>query len=179
MTTVADDEHLNQEDRDVSLSQVLELLPQLDAEQLEEVRNHLNALESLTAAPSTENDWLLQGVVAELRDRGLGETVPERLRLTNRRQYHGYIDKSARVRKFLEENLPGLTRMERSQLGRLAASCLAEFIAKFRTVSLAGMLQSIDLVPAAVEEAFPDYVRTGSLPALFRGLPRAAGMHQR
>jgi hypothetical protein len=159
------------------LDQVLELLPQLDPDELVMVRQRASALAALDGVQEeAEEDWLLNGIIAQLQDMGLGDLVPPGFKILNRRQFHGYLPKSEKLRKTIEKTLPGTTRLNRLALGKLLAKCLAAKVASFRPVTFHALLQHAELSLAALDAAFPGYLSAGLLPVILRGrFPRAAG----
>lgn len=154
---------------------ILASLPKLTPAELAEVRLHISALAVLDGVPQID-DWLLQGIMVILDDLGLGDTVPHRFKITNRRQFYGYLDKAEKVRSVCETSVPNMTKLDRMGLGRLLARCLASYIEKFRAVSLNALLQHVDLALPALEECFPGYRQSGHLRVVLRReFPRAAG----
>lgn len=159
----------------MSFDEILRQLPKLTAAQLTELRQRAAALLAVSGVSEemATDDWLLQGVLRELDDRGLSGTVPMYFKISNGRQYYGYRGKAKKVRETFEGALV-LTRSEQVVLGRLLARSLAEYIERFRPVNLNAMLQHADLVLPAFEDAFPGYLKSGLVPVLLRGFHRAA-----
>lgn len=161
----------------ISLEKIIEALPSLDPDEVETLSKHLAALRSLDGVKTTSDDWLLRGIMAELADQGLSSTVPHNFRISNRRQFHGYLGKAEKVRSFFEEAMGSMTRVEKTVVAVVGARCLAVHIGSFRNITFNSMLQHVDMIPTAVEEAFPGYIRAGLLRAALGGykLPRVAG----
>lgn len=158
---------------------ILSSLPQLSPEELAIVRERVMALSSLDGV-RVEDDWLLQGIIAVLGDLGLDDTVPLNFRITNRRQFHGYLPKSEKVRAVAERGISNATKLDRLALGRLLAKCLAAKIQDFRVVSLNAMLQHVELALSALDECFPGYLQSGLLRILIRKeFPKIEVGHQR
>ena len=143
------------------LTVVLKHLPKLGRPDLEKVRQRAVFLLGV-AAPTTkgappEQDWLLDGIISELRRRGLWartSVIPVKM------LPEGYANKSAVVRLHLSKGLtkPNLRPVERMALGRLAAAALADYLTKVQVpVGPKTLLNNIDKVPLALEESFPGY----------------------
>lgn len=150
-----------------ALAQVLDLLPVLTSTGLFRVRKNITALLALQgyreAESGEESDWLLEGIIHELKNRGLGETIPRRFRIDKPQAYHGYLAKAERVRVTLEKAIGDLNRIEKLALGRLAARVLAGYIYSFREVTLPNLLGFVHLTIDAMEDAFPGYLSAGAL----------------
>lgn len=155
------------------LQTVLAALPKLTPEEIEQVRQRIQMLSAISAEPDVD-DWLLKGIITVLEERGLGESVPFRFRVTNRRQHHGYMSKSEKVRRLFESRLK-LTQLDKVALGQILARSLASYVEEFRTVTLTALLQHVDLVIPALDAAFPGYLQAGMIMVLVKGFPRAAG----
>lgn len=151
------------------LDQILSSLPKLTPEELSEVRQRVMALAAVDGVAATD-DWLLKGIVHVLADRGLEDTIPVRFKITNRRQFHGYLDKAEKVRNTLLRAIPDARKLDQLALGRLLARCLATRIEEFRSVSLNAMLQHVDQALPALDQCFPGYLQAGLLKVLVRGL---------
>ena len=155
----------------MKFNEILTSLPRLSPEELSEVRQRVTALSSLDGIVVTD-DWLLQGIVQVITDRGLGDTVPARFRITNRRQFHGYLDKAEKVRNTVLQAFPEARKIDKISLGRLLAQSLATRIEEFRSLSLNAMLQHVDLALPALDQSFPGYLQAGFLKILVRGFPK-------
>jgi hypothetical protein len=153
------------------LEEILASLPKLTPAEIAEVRQRVSALSAVDSIP-VEDDWLLNGIVQVLKDRGLGETIPSRFQITNRRQFHGYLNKAEKVRNTILDNFADAGKLDKIALGRILAQCLATRIEEFRTVSLNAMLQHVDLTLPALEDCFPGYLKAGFIRILTRGFPK-------
>lgn len=160
----------------MSLDHVLSMLPDLTPDELEEVRRRVVALSSIGETDKdVDEDWLLFGIKEVLEARGLGQTVPPHFTVRNRRQFHGYMNKSEKVRQVLTKALPDMTKIERLKLARIMAECLADYLSNYRNVTLNTMLGNTDLMIQALDAAFPGYLSAGMVRVVLRGIPRAAG----
>jgi hypothetical protein len=154
----------------MNLDQILSSIPKLSPEELEEVRQRVMALSAVNGV-MVQDDWLLSGILHLLDDRGLGDTIPTHFKIINRRQFHGYLGKSEKVRNTIIKAIPNLKKLEKLSLGRILAKCLAGKIEEFRPVTLNAMLQHVDLTLSALDQNFPGYLQAGMLWILLRGLP--------
>lgn len=153
---------------------ILRQLPALTPEQLRKIVTGAQAAAAFKgtsiSSPSSDeresDDYLLEGVAHELRNRGL---LSQRSRIPRERIPPGYVTASAEIRRTLEERLPkALSGAERAALGRLAGMCLASYVergfcGKNTPISVSVMLQNINKVLAAIDLAFPNYLQNGWL----------------
>lgn len=149
-----------------SLPEVLKHLPKLSGKELEEVRLKVGALLALSGTstgPTLSQDWLLDGITAELRRRGLwlrAYPIPHKLLPPE------YQAKSEGVRAHLLRGLGAtvIRPVQRMSLGGLAASVLADYLVKRKVaVGPKTLLGNVEKVPGALEEAFPGYWEQGLL----------------
>lgn len=164
----------------MNLEDIIEALPKLNPAELEQVRLRIQALSALDGVQPGQDDWLLKGIIRQMDDAALADTVPRNFKINNRRQHHGYADKAEKVRSTFQAAVPDLTRTEMSALGYLLARCLSQYISEFREPSFQAMLHHVDMVPAAFSKAFPDYLGNRTVAVVLRGLvglrkPRTAG----
>lgn len=154
------------------LDQVLDLLPQLSEAGLQEVNKHIKALAQFhkTDLLDAQDDYLLQGVFYEIEWLGLAETIPQFFRIRNKASFNFYGEKSARLRAMLERHVPDLTLTEKVALGRLCIRCLREHVEKWRAIEFSSLLANIEHLPAALDNAFPGYIRNGALRVIVRSL---------
>lgn len=143
---------------------ILEQLPDLNIEQLKEVKKRCDyALKQKTQMENPQ-DYLLDGILNELRNRGLGPTVPDNFRIKNSRSFSAYINTSERVKAYLEEAIPNMTFTQKKSIGVIAARCLAKYIESWEhIVSLETMLRHVSRIPAAIDFFFPEYASNGAL----------------
>jgi hypothetical protein len=133
-------------------------LPLLTELQLKEIINRCKMLASKDLA---NDDWLLEGIVVELRL--LGIPVPSHEKIVRLNNFKAYSDKSYHLRAALERQ--GIkTRTEKRQLAKICCMCLIEYLKGFTDVSLPNMLMFIDHIPQALERAFPGYWSNRMLP---------------
>ena len=141
-----------------NLAIVLKHIPKLSLPELKAVQLRLSFL--LGTCPSKAaptDDWLLEGILAELRKRGLWArkvTFPKNILPTY------YEAKAAIVRDHLLLGVakPNLRPPERMSLGTLAAMALADYLMKVQVpVSPKTMLNNIEKIPLALEESYPGY----------------------
>lgn len=158
----------------MTYDEIIAALPTLSLDQLEDLRKRIAALKS--TAPdrkwvAIEDDYLLQSIMEYLRATGYGHTIPPNFRIKDKSAYKSYSEKSLRVRAFLEEACPNMTKNERFTLARLAVKCLNMYLREFSepvACSLETMLVFVDKIPAAIDAQFPRYVEAGLLPFLIR-----------
>ncbi|MDE2426277.1 MAG: hypothetical protein KGO96_10275 [Elusimicrobia bacterium] len=150
------------------LSEVLKSLSSLRRSELEEVKKRATFLlqHSMSVVESVEEeDWLLYGIMEELKRRGLHSGGDFRIRHAS--SHAGFQSQSERVRALLLEAVPGLSLSERRLLGMLAAESLATYISKWRPepreVSRDNLLRYVGKVPEAIDSSFPDYLSAGML----------------
>jgi hypothetical protein len=144
----------------VNLKDILAALPSLKPEELAQVQARLALL---AAKPKDGEDWLLQGISIELKRRGLWSgpsTLPRRMLPT------GYAEKAEVTRAFL---LKGLGKkaprgVELIALGALAGAAIVELLTRRGIpVSPTSVLNALNRVGPALEEAFPGYWASAAL----------------
>jgi hypothetical protein len=72
------------------------------------------------------------------------------------------------VRLLLSDAIPDMTVTEQKALGVIVARALASYLTKFTEISLHNMLFYVARIPEAVDDAFPDYLASGTLGFLIR-----------
>ena len=152
--------------------QILNGLSLLDRKELEDVRRKAAVLLQLKGGGSPaqsgsldNEDWLLEGIKAELYRRGLLDKASG-FRIKGDRSFGSFQTKSEKVRELLEKAAPDLSLTERHYLGQIAAKQLARYIESWNAkdeddkiaVSLTTMLRFVDRVPEAIETYFPGYM---------------------
>jgi len=160
-----------------NFQKICDLLPSLDRGELEQVRTRCAyQLQHKTAKQTIvdQQDWLLEGVLAELQFRGI-YTSRNQLQIKNPRSFAGYTTKATAVRALLEHAAPNLTSLQKMSLGRVSAHELFEFLTSWkdedgvsRPVTLNLMLESVHLVPNALDRAFPGYMASQMLGLIVR-----------
>ena len=150
----------------MSLSVVLKHLPNLKPVELEQIKQRVNfLLGTANGSPTKDSaqDWLLEGLTAELRRRGLwagSKSIPVRLFPVE------YAAKSEVVRRHLLKGFAKPLRhpAERMALGGLAGGVLAEYLFKAKVpLGPKTLLANVDKIPQALEAAFPWYWANGLL----------------
>jgi hypothetical protein len=148
------------------LKGVLDILPHLSRKELELVRQRaaflLQAKTSRGRESVEEQDWLLEGVLHELRKRGLEKQIPHNFRVKSSKSFAAYQTQAERVKGVIAEAIGGATPVELKQVGIIAAQCLADYIT-WNEISLETMLHNIGKTPKALERAFPGYIASGLL----------------
>lgn len=140
-------------------SQINQALGRLSRNQLEQVRKRCTFLlqyQTREQVPVEQEDWLLLGILSELRYRGLDKGS---FQLKNHSSHASFNSQSEKVRELLLEAAPGLTPVERRVLGQVAAAALAKYIS-WTDVNRDNMLRYVSHVPEAVDVAFPGYMES-------------------
>ncbi len=150
---------------------IIDLLPQLSREELEQVKTRVAFLATYAISSSGDiDDWLLRGIITVASDRGFAEEIPKVLVIPNNRSYRGYRDKASRVRGLFEKAIPKLTKVEKATLGQLLIECLCSKLQRYRSVSFLAIMHSIEQAPEAFEDSFPGYLQMGLASVPIRGL---------
>jgi len=152
------------------LTPILRQLRSLPPEELSVVRAKMGAWNKLggnsevterAIMPTSDDDYLLEGIHFELRRRGL---LGAEFRIPHRLYPTGYVQRSAEVRRLLESKLPRLKPVERTALGRLAARALADYLTNIHvTITPRVIMSHVGNTPIALDEAYPDYLAAGLL----------------
>lgn len=144
-------------------------LASLTRTELEAVRNRCSyLLQHERGGRQVQDDWLLAGILHELRRCGIDNRATYRPRKSSA----SFVPQSARVRKLLTDAVPDMSTAECLLLGEIAASCLASYIARRYELSLASMLGRVSQVPVAIDSSFPGYLESGMLGMVIRSPPR-------
>lgn len=144
-------------------------LTQLTTGQVMDVKRRLLVLFPATQtleSPTNLNindDWLLNGILTTLRQRGLGATTPPPARIKYLTSFKAYSTNCQFVKALLEEQMPGLSKNELRALGILTARALSHYLESWTEVTLDIMLINIRRAVDALEQAFPGYVTSGML----------------
>lgn len=158
--------------------QIIKLLSECSKGELEQIRKRCGALASIgpkhrVETQNVKDDWLLSGILEELKNRGLGSSLPSDFQIRNRQSFASYYKRSEKVREVFEEKVQ-LRNGDKLALGRICARCLARKVDEFAPISLDSMLRNINLVLEGFENSFPGYISSGVMPdfieALHRGL---------
>jgi hypothetical protein len=145
-----------------NISRILEALPQLSRQELEAIKSRCTYLLQFNKKQETmeDEDWLLRGLLCELRRRGLDN----RASFSVRKSSTSFVTQSERIRKLLIDAVPDMTLTERRLLGEIIGEALANYLVSIRQeVSLTSMLRHVGKVPQAMDHSFPDYIATGML----------------
>ncbi len=141
---------------------MLASLTSLNRSQLEEIRRRAAFLLQHKSGPASveDEDWLLTGILTELRHRGQDD---RNLRLKKASSYASFQSQSERVRAVLEDLAPDLSVVELKALGEVAANALAVRLERWTEVSRENMLRYVSQVPEAIEGCYPGYMASGML----------------
>jgi hypothetical protein len=151
-----------------SYDETLSNLPKFNRRQLEEIRRRCAFLlqqKSTKHETLEDEDWILEGILIEIRRRGLGP--PPGFRIQRHSSYANFSTQSANVRELLVKTISNLTATERRFFGEVAAKELARYI-HWKDISLNVLLENVSLVPQALEKAFPGYLTSGMMGVMLR-----------
>lgn len=142
---------------------VIKALPQLKPDELKQVRNYLDACETLSPNNS-EDTWLLDGLVYELARRGLFCSDVQQQNL-----FKGYKRQITVLSKMLlaAVRFP-VSSTQKAGLGKLVARAFADYFADRSDLSLPVLLQNLHALPVALDRSYPGYVAAGRLGALVK-----------
>lgn len=152
----------------IEFNQIIRWLPKLT---VSEKRMLLKELGGTSTMPeSSVSDWLLPGIEAELRRRGL--SFRPLTQQTIMRLAPNYFLESQRVRMDFEARLKRqgvtLNRSGLIALGHVAARVLADYRSPVTPLGVKFLLQNVGNIPEAVEQSFPGYLAAGMLHQLIR-----------
>jgi predicted secreted protein len=147
--------------------EVVAALPHLSRVELDQLALRLQALRGgsklakIVNKNQSPDDWLLHGVELELRRMGISNKYLVRGWKTFAASYG---ERAEAIREKLEQHMgEGMTQAEKIALGRMAARALADYLRPIATISPKLMLSNIDKVLVALDQSYPDYLRTGML----------------
>jgi len=147
----------------ITIQDIIWAIPSLNRKELETVKKtvqyHLGKKASSNSIE--EEDWLLAGLLAELRRRGIANKG-DGFRIKKLSSFASFQTKSIEIRSLLEESAPSLNIIERKYLGEIAAYELANYITWY-DISLNVLLENINLIPLAIEKSFPGYMSSKML----------------
>lgn len=143
-------------------------LKALSVAEWRDVVNQMNGLHSigtrveLQGDPTDDvGDYLLEGIYAELRRRGL---LGRHERLQQRHFPPDFRRASAAVRRRLDEIMGAMAPAERHALGCTIAECTARWLKQRRVpVTRFTMMRNVDKVFVALDFSFPGYLEAGLL----------------
>lgn len=136
-------------------------LPQLTITQLKDLSNRCRAL---IGRETSDNDWLLEGIIDELKLQAVPIPPISKIKASN--VFPSYAEKSKAVRELLEQS--PLTRLQKRQLAKICTKCLIDYLRSFSEVSLATVMLYIDRMPVAIERSFPGYLASNLLMFIIR-----------
>ncbi len=154
----------------VNLPSLLDSLGELPSNDLQQVAIKTKALLSLRGASTGHSgngdDYILEGIYHALHAEGL---ISRDHRMHKRHIPPGFEKHSQEVRALLESCVGQLRPVERAALGQLAGRCLAKYLkSKGKEVTLQSMMFEVYRIPAAIDRAYPDYLRSGLLSSCWR-----------
>lgn len=149
---------------DTDYNHILAQLPLLTKAQATDLRRHLLFFIDKRETGNVENaDWLLDGIITVLRERGVGHMIPPNFRIRKANSYQGYETQADRVRMVLNEAIPNMNVTEQRSIGVHAARALADYISGWSEVSYDTMLRNVAKIPEALDASFPGYLDSGML----------------
>ena len=154
---------MNQSDFDTIVSRI----PEMTKQQMTDLRRRLLFFMG-TKDSSPDQDWLLQGILTVIRERGMGNMIPPNFRIKNTKSFGEYETQADRVRELLSNAIPDMTVVEQHALGVLSARALAIYLSKFTDVSLHNMLFYVARIPEAIDDSYPNYLASGTLAFIIR-----------
>jgi len=155
------------------LKAVLSQLDKLSVDEMKELRSRLNALISLSGGgkfdprSTGKNDsMVLQCVSTVLAGKGLGFFNVQKIR--NQIDYPVFVEDVRLLMKFLDRAGIKGDKARRSILITGVDRLVRDFHDWNRPVSAKAIIENIDLVPAALDRAFPDLAAGGVLGMIVR-----------
>ena len=144
-------------------------LPTMTKAQLTDLRRQILFFIDNKESGGIENrDWLLDGIVAVLRERGVGHMIPANFRVRKASSYAGYETQADRVRMVLTQAIPNMTVTQQQSIGVIAARALADYISGWSEVTFDSLLRNVAKIPESLDAAFPGYLDSGMLPFLIK-----------
>lgn len=155
-----------------ALATVLNILPSLPTTELNKIKSKIGALLSLREGTEKNSidtlcltdspfDYILEGIVFELRKRGL---------LTSKgfipRQYwpKNYDSTAKEIRILLESQFPHpLPQPQLVLLGRICAEALASYLEPVVPISPSSLMSNVHKIPTAIDQILPGYLQAGLL----------------
>lgn len=146
---------------------IVSKIPEMTKAQMTDLRRRLLFFVG-KRTDSTNQDWLLNGILDVVRERGLGQMIPPNFHIRNTKSYGDYETQADRVRQLLSDAIPEMSVIEQRTMGVIAARALAAHLAKFTEISLHNMLFYVARTPEALDDAFPEYLSSGTLEFIIR-----------
>ena len=145
-------------------------LPEMTKAQMTDLRRQILFFIDHKEGGNVENaDWLFDGILAVLKERGVGHMVPPNFRIKKAGSYAGYETQADRVRMVLNEAIPNMSVTEQRSLGVIAARSLAQYISGWSEVTFDSMLRNVAKIPEAIDADFPGYLDSGMLSFVLGG----------
>ena len=113
---------MNQSDFDTIVSRI----PEMTKQQMTDLRRRLLFFMG-TKDSSPDQDWLLQGILTVIRERGMGNMIPPNFRIKNTKSFGEYETQADRVRELLSNAIPDMTVVEQHAPGVFSARALPIF----------------------------------------------------
>lgn len=160
------------------LKQIVGKLPKLTKAERQTLRQALDFFDggktkALNKPQITVQDWLLPGIIAELRRRGLEYSGINERRIAS--MAPDYEKEAAALMASLRQKLikakaittqERLTHAELEGFGRVSARALADYLQNTRSLNLKFMLGNISKLPDALEASYPSYLACGMVGVL-------------
>jgi hypothetical protein len=143
-------------------------IPEMTKQQMTDLRRRLLFFIGNTQNSSTNKDWILEGILSVIRERGMVHMIPPNFRIKNNKSFAEYETQADRVRELLSDAIPEMSVTEQRSIGVLAARALATHLAKFTDVNLHNMLFYVARIPEALDDSYPNYLASGTLGFLIR-----------
>jgi hypothetical protein len=154
---------------DQDFRRVVEFLPKMSKSQLTELRRRILPLIGAKEEGGVANrDWLLDGILEVVKERGLGHMIPPNFRVRKTSSFSGYETQADRVRLMLTTAIPDMTVTDERAIGVIVVRALADYISSWSEVSFDSLLRNVSKIPDAIDAAFPGYLASGMLPFLLR-----------
>lgn len=159
----------------VELDAVLKAMTTLSQPELLTVEKRARVLQGLlgpkplTSDAPQEADWLMDGIYFALTARGEASLIVPQHQIRMQKGYDYYELHAPRLREGLAHYLPGARPNELLLFGRLIGDVFVSYVSdRYKTHTLHALMTKIDMVPAAIDKAFPSYLENGLLPALLK-----------
>ena len=149
----------------IPFPELLRSIDQLNTTQLKAARQRINFQLQHRSDQTTleDEDWLLHGINAELRRRGLDNR--DSFRVKKDSSFASFNTQSEQARELLLLAAPGLTAIQRRALGEIAAKALADWLSTWQNYSInrETLMRNVGKIPEAIDRAYPTYIETGLL----------------
>jgi hypothetical protein len=156
-----------------AVARALTLLTQMSPAERAKVVLSARTLDKIVPlrAETSPRDWLLAGIELELQRRGQAFPALSPSRLSDLAP--SYAEDADLIRRDLESrmrkaNEGDVQYVQLVALGFVIAKALARKLEAYRPVGVKALLNSVILIPEAVEESFPGYLQSGLINMLVR-----------